>query len=139
MREAHFINIGLQLKKIRDQLGWTMDIMNKATGISRSYLSDFERGVKLPTAKYLKYLHDTHHVNLDFIFGSDNRMLNPLGEKNPKPDFGKHSEEINDLLSFLSRVPHALYAILAFFAEYKINNKQLIKQYLLDKEEEGKA
>jgi transcriptional regulator with XRE-family HTH domain len=139
MREAHYINIGLQLKKIRDQLDWTMDIMSKATGISRSYLSDFERGVKLPTAKYLKYLHDTHHVSLNFIFGSDNRMLNPLGEKNPKPDFGKNSEEIDDILLLLSRVPHALYAFLAFFAEYKITNKQLIKQYLLDKEEEGKA
>jgi len=139
MREANYTNIGVQLKKIRDQLGWSLDIMNKATGISRSYLSDFERGVKLPTAKYLKYLHDIHHVSLNFIFGSDDRLHNPLGEKNPKPDFGKHSEEIDDILSFLSRVPHALFAFLAFFAEYKINNKQLIKQYLLDKEEERKA
>lgn len=86
MREAHFINIGLQLKKIREQLGWTMDNMNKATGISRGYLS-----------------------------------------------------EIDELLVFLSSVPHALYAFLAFRAEYKINNKQLIKQYLQDKEEEGRA
>jgi transcriptional regulator with XRE-family HTH domain len=137
MREAHYKNIGLQLKKIRDQLDWTLEIMSKATGISRSYLSDFERGVKLPTAKYLKYLHDTHHVNLDFIFGSDNMMLNPLGEKNPRPDFGKHNEEIDELLVFLASVPHALYAFLAFCAEYKINNKQLIKQYLQDKEKEG--
>jgi transcriptional regulator with XRE-family HTH domain len=91
MREAHYKSIGLQLKKIRDQLDWTMEIMSKATGISRSYLSDF----------------------------------------------GKHNEEIDELLVFLASVPHAIYAFLAFFAEYKINNKQLIKQYLHDKEKEG--
>ncbi|MCX6584786.1 MAG: helix-turn-helix domain-containing protein [Candidatus Aminicenantes bacterium] len=137
MREANYINIGLQLKNIRKQLNWTMDNISQATGISRSYLSDFERGVKLPTAKYLKYLHDTHHISLNFIFGSDGRLFNPLDEKNARPDFGKYSEEIDELLSFLSRVPFAIYAFLAFFAEYKINNRELIKQFLMDKEKEG--
>lgn len=136
MREANYINIGLQLKNIREHLNWTMDRMSNATGISRSYISDFERGVKLPTAKYLKYLHDTHHINLNFIFGSDVRQFNPWEEKNSKPDFGKYSEEIEEFLLLLSRVPHALYAALVFFAEYKINNRQLLKQFLMDKKGE---
>jgi len=137
MREARYSDIGLQLKNIRERLNWTLDTMSQATGISRSYISDFERGFKLPTAKYLKYLHDTHHISLNFIFGSDGRMLNPRVEKNLKPDFGKYGEEIDELLLYLSRIPHALFAVLGFFAEYKINNKQLVKQFLMEKEGEG--
>lgn len=137
MREARYSDIGLQLKNIRERLNWTLDTMSQATGISRSYISDFERGFKLPTAKYLKYLHDTHHFSLNFIFGSDGRMFNPLEDKNFKPDFGKFSEDIDELLVFLSRVPHALYAVLGFFAEYKINNKHLVKKFLMEKEGEG--
>jgi hypothetical protein len=35
------------------------------------------------------------------------------------------------------REAFAIYAFPAFFAEYKINNRELIKQFLLDKEREG--
>ena len=97
MRESKYGEIGIQLKSIRERLNWTLNVMSKATGISPSYLSDFERGFKLPTSKYLKYLHDTHNINLNYVFCTDGRMFRPEEEEGVKPDFGKFAEEIDDI------------------------------------------
>ena len=123
-----YYDTGLQLKAIRERLKLTLDGMSKETRISRSYISDFERGLKLPTAKYLKYLHDKHNISLHYIFCSDGRMFRPEEDEDVAPDFGKFREEVDELLRYISRVPHALYAVLGFFTEYKIKNKQLIAE-----------
>jgi transcriptional regulator with XRE-family HTH domain len=139
MRESKYGEIGIQLKSIRERLNWTLNAMSKATGISPSYLSDFERGFKLPTSKYLKYLHDTHNINLNYVFCTDGRMYRPIEVEGVKPDFGKFAEEIDELLYYLARVPHAMYAVLGFFVQYKMSNKEIIKEYLNeeDKKEES--
>jgi transcriptional regulator with XRE-family HTH domain len=133
MREAKYVDIGMQMKAIRERLNWTLETMSKATGISRSYISEFERGFKLPTAKYMRYLHDTHNVSLNFVFGSDGRMFRPTEEEGVTPDFGRYAEDIDELLYYLSRVPHALYSVLGFFAQYKIEHRELVKEYLKEK------
>lgn len=77
-REAIFKEIGMNLRMIRDKIDLTMEVISKETGISRSYLSDFERGVKLPTHKYLKYLFTNPDQQiLEFIIGCINH-LQPL-------------------------------------------------------------
>lgn len=129
-------DIGLQLKAVRERLKMTLDAMSKETRISRSYISDFERGLKLPTAKYLKYLHDKHNVSLNYIFCSDGDMFRP-DDDILLPDFGKFREEIKELLAYLARIPHALYTVLGFFTEYKIKNKELISNYFSDDEPES--
>lgn len=130
MREARHKDIGLQVRAIRDHLDMTLGDVSERTGISRSYISDFERGFKLPTAKYLKYLHDHHHINMNYIFGSDMRMLRPTEEEKKKLDFGKFQEEVDELLLYLYKIPHALYAVLGYFTEYKLKNKMLIDEHL---------
>lgn len=121
--------MGLQIKAVREHLHMTLDQMSKETGISRGYISDFERGVKLPTGKYLKHLHDVHRVNLNFLFTSEGRMFRPSIEDEIM-DFGKYQDEIDELLKYLSKIPHALYSVLGFFAEYKIENAKIIAKYL---------
>ena len=138
MREAKYREIGINLKRIRERLNWTLSIMSRNTGISPSYLSDFERGFKLPTSKYLKYLYNTHNIDLNYVFGGVGRMLREGPEKGIKLDFGKYTEEIDDLLYYMSRVPHTLYVMLGYFAEYKLKNKQLLDEFLTKKEDTGK-
>lgn len=135
MRESKYREIGINLKRIRERLNWTLSIMSSHTGISPSYLSDFERGFKLPTSKYLKYLYHIHNIDLNYVFGGTGRMLREEIGKGVKPDFGKYTEEIDELLYFLSRVPHALYAVLGYFTEYKLKNKQLLNEFLTKKED----
>lgn len=71
MMERRYRDMGLQIKAIRERLNMTLDAISKETGISRSYISDFERGFKLPTGKFLKHLHDRHNINLNYVFCSD--------------------------------------------------------------------
>ncbi len=120
--------MGLQFKAIREHLKMTLDEVSNETGISRSYISDFERGFKLPTGKYLKYLHDQKNVNLNFLYCSEGRMFRPTGE-DEKLDFGKFQEDIDELLRYLAHIPHAIYAVLAFFTEYKMEHKKVIEKY----------
>ena len=133
MGESKFKDIGLQLRAVRERLRMTLDDIKEQTGISRSYVSDFERGIRLPTSKYLKYLHDRHNINLNFIFCSEGRMLRLSAEEKGRLDFGKYQEEVEELLGLISKMPHALYAVLGFFMEYKINNEKLINDFFSKK------
>jgi len=128
---ARFQETGLQLRNIREDLRMTLDAVSKETGISRSYISDFERGFRLPTSKYLKYLHDNHQVNLNYVFGSEGRKFRTTKDK--APDFGKMQDDVDELLRFMAKIPHALYAILGYFTEYKLMNKEVIQRYLAEK------
>ena len=131
---ARFEETGRQLRSIREDLRMTMDAVSKETGISRSYISDFERGFRLPTSKYLRYLHDSHQVNLNYVFGSEERKFRMTKDK--PPDFGKMQDDVDDLLRFMAEVPHALYAVLGYFTEYKLMNKEVIQRHRAEKAEE---
>jgi transcriptional regulator with XRE-family HTH domain len=132
-KEALYKEIGMQLRAIRDDLRLTMEVISRETGISRSYLSDFERGVKLPTAKYLKYLHNRHNVNLNYVFDGEGRKFRPTPDETA-PNFGKFQDEVDKLLRFMADMPHALYAVLGYFTEYKLVNHKLIEQHLAGKD-----
>lgn len=136
-KEALHKEIGLNLRAIREQLRLTMEPISKETGISRSYLSDFERGVKLPTSKYLKYLFERHNVNLNFVFSGEGNKFRPSAIE-IAPNFGKFQDEVDKLLHLMADMPHTLYAVLGFFSEYKMTNKKLIEQYLSERERTSK-
>lgn len=125
--EALFKDVGMRLRVVRQELSLTMEVASKETGISRSYLSDFERGFRLPTSKYLQYLHNRHKVNLNYIFGGEGRMFR--AEKVDVPDFGIFQDEVDKLLRFIGDVPAALHAVLGFAIEYKLKNKDWIQMY----------
>lgn len=131
-REVISKEIGIKLKSIRSHFEMTMDKIGKGTGTSRSYLSDFERGFRLPTTKYLRYLHDEFNVNLNYIFHGEEWMFRPTKEEKP-PDFGGLQNKVTDMLNFIEDMPHALYAVLGYVAEYKLMNKELIERHEAEK------
>ncbi len=126
---------GVRLRYLRQELRLTMDVVSKDTGISRSYLSDFERGFRMPTSKYLTYLHEHHKINLNYIFGSEGRMFRSGSAK--IPDFGMMQGEVDNLLRLMGDVPTALFAVLGFGAEFNMKNKELIEKIRKEKETTG--
>lgn len=126
-RVAFCKDIGARIKSIREHLKMTLDEMRMECGLSRGYLSNFERGFKLPTVKYLKYLHDRQNVNLNYIFTSEGDMFRIKPEDKP-PDFGKFQEEVDDLLTHMAAAPSVLYAVMGFFSEYKVDHEGLLKK-----------
>jgi transcriptional regulator with XRE-family HTH domain len=136
---AKYRDIGNRLKRIREKLGHTLDTMNKDAGISRSYLSEFERGLKLPNTRYIKFLFEKHNVNIHYIFNGKGDMFNPSeNEKLLYYNFGKFEEEIKELLYYITNVPHALYDVLGHFTEYKLNNEAYLKKIAARKKSEKK-
>ncbi len=126
--ERLFVDIGERVKAVRNEIRMTLDEVSDKTGISRSYLSDFERGYRLPTSKYLKYLHDSHNINLNFIFIGEFRMFR-TGSGDTSLNFGNLQAEVNKMLHFMLDMPHALFAMLESFSAYKLLNKHLIEKH----------
>lgn len=129
-----FFDIGKRLKEVREALKLTLDRIHEVSGTARSYIAEFERGRKLPSAKYLLCLSEKYDVNLNYIFKGSGRMFvhqddSPAGRTNSF-DFGKHNQEINEMLVCISGIPHALYVILGCFAEYKVIYKEIIDRYM---------
>lgn len=123
--------IGARLRGLRDELSITLEKMNKLTGISRSYISDFERGKKLPSAKYLFFLIEKFSADINYIFTGQGEMFIRAKDEQKEPyDFGKYEEEIEDLLYHITRIPNALYSVLGHFSDYKVNKEKFIKSYL---------
>jgi transcriptional regulator with XRE-family HTH domain len=124
-------DIGKRLKTVRERLGFTLEQMNRETGISKSYISDFERGKKIPASKYLFQLCETFNANLNYVFkGKGDMFISADSGKIPQYNFGKYQEEIDDLLFHITNIPNALFAVLQFFSEYKENMDDFINAYL---------
>jgi len=135
--EKRYMDTGMQLKAIREELRMTLDAVSKEIGLSRSYISDFERGFRLPTSKYMRYLHDRHKVNLNFIFGGESRKFRAEAPK--APNFGRMQEDVDELLVHMAEIPHTLFAVLGFFTEYKVMNKEVIQRYRSEKAGDNKS
>jgi transcriptional regulator with XRE-family HTH domain len=86
-------DIGIRLRCLRDTLNITLEKMKELTGISRSYISDFERGRKLPSARYLFYLIDDFGADINYILTGRGEMFlrSKEGAEN-RYDFGKYEE-----------------------------------------------
>ncbi len=138
--ETKYHSYGLQLRSIREKLRLTLENIRQHIGISRSYVSEFEKGIKLPTVKYLRYLHDRHGVNLNYVFCSQGHMFrNESGASVQERDFGQYKEDVAGMIDFMEKVPHALFNMLGSFAEYKVTNKAFLKQYEEQLKEKGDA
>jgi transcriptional regulator with XRE-family HTH domain len=139
MKDANYKDIGLQLRAVREALKMTLDEIRQPVGISAGYISDFERGFKLPTVKYLKYLHDDLNISLDYIFCSSGKMFRSKESENQAPDFGKYREAVDDMLKLMADVPHALFSMMVLFDEYKTENEDYINKILAKKEAKKEA
>lgn len=123
--------IGQRLKEIRVFLGLTLERMSRETGVSVSYISDFERDKRLPSVKYLSRLLEYFNVSIDYIFtGTGEMLLTQRERSNDLFDFGPYQKDIDELLSIMGRVPNAMFAVLQFFAEYKIEKEDFIAKVL---------
>ncbi len=120
--------IGVRLRYIRELLKITLDDMGKQAGISRRFISEYEKGLRCPPLTYLKYLHDVHNINLNYILRSEGRMFRLTETDKNSIEFGDATEDVDELLLYMLKVPHCLYSVLGFFTEYKLTNKEVIRR-----------
>jgi transcriptional regulator with XRE-family HTH domain len=126
--ENRYKEIGSRLKAIRKHIGVAIEGFSKDSGISRSYISDFERGARLPTSKYLYYLLRRFNVNLNYIFCTEDWKFLPE-TADPPPDFGNYRENVDEMLYAMVRLPHVLFLMLGRFESLKLEDKALMELF----------
>ncbi len=104
---------GKRLSKIRKELGVTAVKLGKESGVSSKTISRYETGILFPGINYLRFLHKKHNVNLNFIFGREERMF-MLGTSGNPPDFGKLQELIDNMLQLMGDSAYTCFSILAY-------------------------
>jgi len=124
-------NINERIKAVREALECTLKTMQEKTGISTSYISDFERGKKFPSSKYLKELVNIFGVSSDYLFTGKGEMF--LKERTPWKemfDFGKFNDDVHEMLLYMKKVPNTMFAVLEFFTDYKVKKEEFLEKYL---------
>ena len=125
-----YADIAKNVKAIRQALGKSVMEMSRLTHISRTYITDFERGNKIPTTKYIRYLYEEHRVNANFILSGDGPMFRPKHGEILPVDFGPHQSEVEEMVWCMQKFPHALLHQIQSYIEYKLKYKQLLHDHV---------
>lgn len=71
------MTLGARLKKARDKRGWNQQYVSKATKISNTALSNYERDYREPDQETLKTLADLYGVSIDWLMArTDDPYMN---------------------------------------------------------------
>lgn len=77
MNNLFDVNIGKRLKEIRDKNKYTIEEVQKMTGISRQSLINYENGKGNPTLKVILCLCNLYKISPNYlIYGDDNNFDN---------------------------------------------------------------
>lgn len=72
------MNIGEQIKTIRQELGMSRRAFSEAAGISDSYLAELEKGKKQPTVNILSKIANAFNISISDILGESENPTLPL-------------------------------------------------------------
>jgi transcriptional regulator with XRE-family HTH domain len=139
MKEELKKEIGDRMRKVRKTLGYTQEKLVEFFDIGRANYSRIEKGEVWPGANILHTLRTKFNISLDWLITNTGKMFTREREKKEysekeKVDFGEYFEEVEELLSYIEKVPMMKHAILSYFLEYKIKNQDLIQQFLNESE-----
>lgn len=59
---------GMRLRQMRKQRGWSQGELSRQSGVSRSYITELERGSKVPTRRVALVIAMTLDVDLDELY-----------------------------------------------------------------------
>lgn len=78
-------DIGKKIRAERRNRGFTLEQIAEQTGLSRSYISNLERGLTEPTVSVLKKISALLQLSLVEIFGEKTESVRELGYPVPAP------------------------------------------------------
>lgn len=129
-----FLKIAGRLKEVRKKLNLTLDHMAKATGSSKTGISEMERNIKNPESKYLIGLAKIFDVSVNWVLTGRGTMFFP--EVELKLDFGKDNETIRELIYCLENIDEFRYRIMMEYIQFKRERKDAVNRALEKVKEE---
>src|SRR5262245_7753406 len=67
--------VGERIKAVREALGWTQDALAAKAGISKSFLSDVERGERDISSAYLLKIANAMDASLEYLLRGESKPL----------------------------------------------------------------
>lgn len=112
------INIGNNIKEIRKSRGLTIDKLSSESGVSKSMISEIERGVRNPSINILWSIANTLKTPLNYIL-KENNLEEPIIYKiGNKLSLEDSEYSIHTLIDFNEDKKFEIY-----FSEYKPNSQ----------------
>ncbi len=125
----------MNLRKMREQLGFSRVKMASLFQVSPSAYYRNENGHTLPSGKSLRLLTEEYDVSMDWLLFSKGPMF--YKEKQPGKERGTTPEvrvevkelppDIRELTETMERVPLLYHEILAYFQKFKVKHKGLVE------------
>jgi transcriptional regulator with XRE-family HTH domain len=127
--EFDILQVGARLKEVRTAINLSLEKIANQTGFSRSLISEAENGKKKPSSLYLYSLHLLYGVNINYIL-SGNGDLFIHRPDTPGKAKNDTDEEMQELIHLMKHVKFVKFAMLSHFVDFKIRNKDVIKEHL---------
>lgn len=124
--------IGRRIKEARKHLSILQDTIAEECNLSKTTISDFERGEKRPGFDLLYYLHTRYNISIDYIlFGVGNLVISKESPNENKIDltsFGSDLEIIKEMLEIMKQSIITKSAIIGHYRTFVIENPDLIEK-----------
>lgn len=109
--------IGGRLKSVRRHFDFTLDEISKHTGLSKSGISEIEKGVKKPSSVYMFSLAEKFNININWVLTGRGRMFLP--DISFYLDYGIDNEHVLDMLQAILKSRLVRYDFLKYFDRIK--------------------
>jgi transcriptional regulator with XRE-family HTH domain len=124
------VETGKRLKDFRISKHLTLAELSMKTGLSVGMLSETEGGRNKPSPNLMIALYRLYNLNINWLLTGEGEV--DLKKNIQMPPINENGELIyneNTLSWFMERVPMVKYSMLAFFASYYLENRNIIEKY----------
>ena len=133
--------IAARLRKIRNHFGYRQYEMADFLGITRSAYGKNERGYHVIDLGSIASIHDKLGVSAEWLLFNRGPMFwrweqSQKKIKEKSQETVSFAEELEEMITQMKYIPLLRYAIMGYYQKFKIENDDLIRQFL---ENEGKA
>jgi transcriptional regulator with XRE-family HTH domain len=123
---------GRRLRLFRKSRKITVLDLSDRIGISKSTISEVERGHTKPTVNLLLAMFNLYGLNINWVLSGEGKMILKKDaaslSRKIATSTGVMDDEYNQLLFYLENAPVVKYAVLGFFREYFHKNKAIIEE-----------
>lgn len=125
------IQVGGRLKLIRKALGLSQKEFAAGLDISASYLSEIESGKTKPGFNFTVLIYEKYNINPAWFLVEEEEMFlvedDQKGSANPGQfDFGGQTEEVMEMLKYMSQSPFVQSTVLSHFMKFLYENEDII-------------
>lgn len=123
---------GSRLRLFRKSRKITIHDLSDRIGISKSTISEVERGHAKPPVNLLLAMFNLYGLNVNWVLTGEGKMILKKDaaslSRRKATSTGVMDDEYNQLLYYLENAPVVKYAVLGFFREYFHKNKDIIEE-----------